>query len=67
MVMCDFDEFIHTTKDGRIMEIEVRITEQENGQMTSLYCGLYWCVCGKCVIMRYPPMLADKRQRTLRG
>jgi hypothetical protein len=35
--------------------------------MTSLYCGLYWCVCGKCVIMKYHPMLEDKRYVTLRG
>ena len=27
----DFDEFIHTTPDGRIMEIEIMITENISG------------------------------------
>ena len=31
--MCDFDEFIHTTKDGIIMEVEVQVTLRGKGQM----------------------------------
>ena len=28
----DFDEFIHTTNDGRIMEIEVLITKNKESE-----------------------------------
>ena len=31
MIDVDFNEFIHTTPDGRIMEVEIIITENMEG------------------------------------